>query len=71
VYPQEGAPELAKRTNQNVVSMGMKMTKNMATNSTSASDSRIQQMEKADVTGGSPSEERVEMIVIIAAKGET
>jgi hypothetical protein len=47
------------------------MTKNMATNSTSASDSRIQQMEKADVTGGSPSEERVEMIVIIAAKGET
>ena len=47
------------------------MTKNMATHSTSASDSRIQQMEKADVTGGGPSEERVEMIVIIAAKGET
>jgi hypothetical protein len=69
VYPQERAPELAKRTNQNVPSMG-EMTKNMATHSTPASDSRIQQMEKADVTGVSPSEERVEMIVIIAAKGE-
>ena len=46
------------------------MTKNMATHSTSVSDSRIQQMEKADVTGVSPCEERVEMIVIIAAKGE-
>jgi hypothetical protein len=30
----------------------------MAIHSTSASDSRIQQMEKTDVTGGSPSEER-------------
>ena len=53
-----------------MLSMGNEMTKNMATHSTSASDSRIQQMEKADVTGVSPSEERVEMIVIIAAKGE-
>ena len=70
MYPQERAPELANRTNQNVLSMGNEMTKNMATHSTSASDSRIQQMEKADVTGVSPSEEQVEMIVIIAAKGE-
>ena len=70
VYPQEHAPELAKRTNQNVLSMGNEMTKNMATHSTSASDSRIQQMEQADVTGVSPSEERVKMIVIIAANGE-
>ena len=70
MYPQERAPELANRTNQNVLSMGNEMTKNMATHSTSASDSRIQQMEKADVTGVSPSEERVETIVIIAAKGE-
>jgi hypothetical protein len=70
VYPQERAPELANRTNQNVLSMGNEMTKNMATHSTSASDSRIQKMEKADVTGVSPSEEWVEMIVIIAAKGE-
>lgn len=70
MYPQERAPELANRTNQNVLSMGNEMTKNMATHSTSASDSRIQKMEKADVTGVSPSEEWVEMIVIIAAKGE-
>ena len=70
MYPQERAPELANRTNQNVLSMGNEMTKNMATHSTSVSDSRIQQMEKTDVTGGNPSEERVEMIVIIAAKGE-
>ena len=70
MYPQERAPELAKRTNQNVLSMGNEMTKNMATHSTSASDSRIQQMEQADVTGVSPSEERVKMIVIIAAIGE-
>jgi hypothetical protein len=70
VYPQERAPELAKRTNQNVLSMGNEMTKNMATHSTYASDSRIQQMEKADVTGVSPSEERVEVTAIIAAKGE-
>jgi len=48
----------------------MKITKNVATHYTSASDSRIQQMENADVTGVSPSEERVDMIVVIAAKGE-
>jgi hypothetical protein len=64
LYPQE------KRTDQSVLSMGNEMTKNMTTHSTSASDSRIQQTEKADITGVSPSEERVEMIVIIAAKGE-
>ena len=70
VYPQERAPELAKPTIQNVLSKGNEMTKNRATHSTSARDSRIQQMEKADVTGVSPSEERVEVTAIIAAKGE-
>jgi hypothetical protein len=70
VYPQTRAAELAKRTNQNVLSMRNEMTKNMATNSKSASDSSVQQMQKTDVAGVSPSGEAVDMIIIIATKPE-
>ena len=38
VYPHERAVTLAKRTNQNVLSMKDDMKKNMATSATSASD---------------------------------
>jgi hypothetical protein len=67
VYPHMRATELAKRTNQNVLSMKDSMAKNMAQPNKSASDAGVQEMEKTDVTGVSPSGEPVTLEIVILA----
>src|SRR6266436_2343142 len=49
VYPQQRAVELAKRSKQHVLATRDEMSKNMKTQSTSASDADIQSLQKADV----------------------
>ena len=68
VYPHERAVTLAKRTNQNVLSMKDDMKKNMATSATSASDAGIQQMQKTEVSGVNPKGDRLELTVVVATK---
>jgi len=68
VYPHERAVKLAKRTNQNVLSMRDDMKKNMATSATSASDPAIQEMQKTEVSGVNPQGGRVERTVMVATK---
>ena len=68
VYPHERAVTLAKRTNQNVLSMKDDMKKNMATSATSASDAGIQQMQKNEASGVNPQGDRVELTVVVATK---
>jgi hypothetical protein len=68
VYPHERAATLAKRTNQNVLSMKDDMKKNMATSATSASDAGIQQMQQTEVSGVNPQGDRVELTVVVATK---
>lgn len=65
VYPHTRAVELAKRTNDNVPSMSNDMAKNMATQSTSKTDTSVQEMEHTDVTAVKPSGEEVELALII------
>jgi hypothetical protein len=68
VYPHKRAAELAKANNQNVLSMSDSMSKNMATQSTTASDQSIQQLQHTDVTGVNPTGDPVALVVIIAEK---
>jgi hypothetical protein len=68
VYPHKRAAELAKRTNQNVLSMRDDMSKNMSTSSTSAGDADIKAMQNTDVTGVSPSGDSVALVVVVATK---
>jgi hypothetical protein len=70
VYPHDRAVELAKRTNQHVLSMPNDMAKNITTPAKSASDASIQEMKKAEVTGVSPSGDAVELHVVILDKPE-
>ena len=70
VYPHTRAVELAKRTNQNVLSMRDDMTRNMATKATSSGDAGIQALQKTDVTGVGPSGDPVDLVVIITARPE-
>jgi hypothetical protein len=70
VYPHKRAVELAKRTNQNVLSMRDDMARNITTKATSSSDAGIQELQKTDVTGVGPAGEPVDVVVIIAAKPE-
>jgi hypothetical protein len=68
VYPHKRAVELAKNTNQNVLSMRDDMTKNMATSSTSANAADIKAMQNTDVTGVSPTGAPVDLVIIVATK---
>jgi len=68
VYPHKRAVELAKRTNQNVLSMRDDMTRNMATKATSASNAGIHELQQTDVSGVDASGEPVAITVIIAEK---
>ena len=71
VYPHKRAVELAKRTNQNVLSMPDEMTKNMAAPNKSAGDSSVKQLENAKVTGSSPSGEPIDLVIVVAPSPET
>jgi hypothetical protein len=68
VYPHNQATQIAKRTNQNVLQMRDNMSQNMKTQSTSASDSNVQSLEKTDVSGVDPSGAPVEIDVVILQK---
>jgi hypothetical protein len=70
VYPHDRAVELAKRTNQNVLSMRNDMAKNITTQAKSASDPSIQEMQKTEVTGVKPSGDDVELHIVILEKPE-
>ena len=51
VYPRDRAVELAKRTNQNVLSMRNEMAKHITPPATSASHPSVQALGNAEVTG--------------------
>jgi hypothetical protein len=70
VYPQDRAVQLAKRTNQNVLSMRNDMAQNMATPASSASAPSVQQLETTDVTGVDPSGDPVAIMIIVGSKPE-
>jgi hypothetical protein len=65
VYPHKRAVELAKRTNQNVLSMNDSMSANMANPNKSASDTSVQEMKNTDVTGVGPGGEPVALEIIV------
>jgi hypothetical protein len=66
VYPHTRATEIAKRTNQNVLSMRDEMTKNINAQSKTANDASVRELQKTDVTGVNPSGEPVDLIVVIS-----
>jgi hypothetical protein len=70
VYPHKRAVELAKRTNQNVLSMPDEMTKNMSAPNKSAGDSSVKQLENANVTGSNPSGEPIDLVIVVAPSPE-
>jgi hypothetical protein len=65
VYPHKQAAAIAKRTNQNVLSMRDEMTKNVAAPSKTAQDSSVREMQQTEVSGVNPAGDRVEMTVVI------
>ena len=71
MYPHKRAVELAKRTNQNVLSMRDEMTNNMAAPNKSASDSSVKELENTEVTGSSPSGEPIDLVIVVAQSPET
>ncbi|HLG96637.1 MAG TPA: LPXTG cell wall anchor domain-containing protein [Bryobacteraceae bacterium] len=70
VYPHKRAVELAKRTNQNVLSMPNELNQNISTPAKSASEPSVQAMEKAEVTGVKPSGEPIQLAQAVASKPE-
>jgi hypothetical protein len=70
VYPHKRAVELAKRTNQNVLSMPNELNQNITTPAKSASEPSVQAMEKAEVTGVKPSGEPIQLAQAVASKPE-
>lgn len=65
VYPKARAVELAKRTNQPVLSMPEETSSNMAKPIKSANESAVAALEKAPVKAQKPSGEEVEMVEVI------
>ena len=70
VYPHDRAVELAKRTNQNVLSMRNEMAQNTKTTAKSASDPSIREMQQTEVTGTNPAGERLELVVVVLTQPE-
>jgi len=68
VYPHQRAVQLAKQTQQNVLSMRDEMTRNMKSSSSSASSPDIQALQKTEVTGVSPGGEPVDIEVVVLSK---
>ncbi len=68
VYPHERAVQLAKRTNQHVLSMNDEMTKHITAPVTSANHPSARQLQQADVTGVSPSGESVPPVKIVGTR---
>ena len=70
VYPHKQATAIAKRTNQNVLSMRDEMAKNMAAPSKTAQDSSVRQLQNTEVTGVNPVGDQIELIVVVATTPE-
>ena len=70
VYPHDRALQLAKRTGQNVLSMGDENTQNITAPASSTNTPSVQQLEKTDVTGVDPSGAPVEVVIIVGSKPE-
>lgn len=68
VYPHQRAAELAKQTQQNVLSMRDDMTRNMKTSSSSATSPDIQALQKTEVTGVSPGGEPVDIGIVVLSE---
>lgn len=61
VYTRDRATQLAKRTNQNVLSMPNEMGQNVTASSSSANSPNVQALEKTNVTATTPSGQQVNM----------
>jgi hypothetical protein len=70
VYPHDKAVQIAKRTKQNVLSMGNDMAKNITTPAKSSSEPSVQAMQNTEVTGVNPSGDDIDMLVIVLAAPE-
>lgn len=70
VYPHRRAVELAKQTNQNVLSMPNELNQNITTQAKSANEPSVQAMQKAEVTGVKPSGEQIELAQAVSSKPE-
>ncbi|HLH41287.1 MAG TPA: hypothetical protein VKX39_19215 [Bryobacteraceae bacterium] len=70
VYPHTRAVELAKRTNQNVLSMPNEMNQNITAPAKSASEPSVQAMQNTEVTAVKPSGEQIELAQAVASKPE-
>jgi hypothetical protein len=70
VYPRKRAVELAKQTNQNVLSMPNELNQNITTQAKSANEPSVQAMQKAEVTGVKPSGEQIELAQAVSSKPE-
>jgi hypothetical protein len=68
VYPHQRAVELAKQTQQNVLSMRDEMNRNMKTSSSSSTSPDIQGLQKTEVTGVSPGGEPVDIEIVVLSK---
>jgi hypothetical protein len=66
VYPNKQATAIAKRTNQNVLSMKDEMSKNMAAPSKSAKDSSVREMQSTEVTGVNAAGDPVALTVVVS-----
>jgi hypothetical protein len=70
VYPHRRAVELAKQTNQNVLSMPNELNKNITEPAKSANEPSVQAMQKAEVTAVKPSGEQIELPQAVTGKPE-
>ena len=70
VYPHKRAVELAKRANQNVLSMNDSMAKNMAQPNRSKNDASAQELEQSNVTGVASNGESVGLDAVVQTKPE-
>ena len=68
VYPHDRAVELAKRTNQNVLSMRNEMKENITAPSKTSSDPSVQALKGAEIKGVNPAGEPIEIEVIVSTK---
>jgi hypothetical protein len=68
VYPHDEAASIAKRTHQNVLSMSNEMQQNMNSPVKSADDPNSRAMQKAEVSGVSPSGDQVDAGQVVNSK---
>jgi hypothetical protein len=70
VYPHDRAVELAKRTNQNVLSMRNEMADNIKTQDTSFDAASNQKMKQAEILAIKPSGDQVDLTLIVLREPE-